>query len=175
MSASARPAAMRRQTPFTLLAVAIVIAATGAVVAVRSSASAQAPGTHTVTFSELDKGSTFKQIRNTKTKSQRTNSLGDMLVFANPIADTAGRRVGKLHVSCTTTVGSRVFTTSTLTCLAVAALGDGTITITALTKPGATTTSGAVTGGTGAYAGARGAFVSHSTKTGADDTVTLLP
>ena len=175
MSAAARPAAMRRQTPLTLLAVVIILAATTAVVAVRSSASAQNPGTRTVTFSELDKGSTFKQIRNTKTKSQRTNSLGDMLVFANPIADAAGQRAGKLHVSCTTTVGSRVFTTSTLTCLAVAALRDGTITITTLTKPGATTTSGAVTGGTGAYAGARGAFVSRHTNSGADDTVTLLP
>jgi hypothetical protein len=173
MSAHIRPATPRRRAPLTLLAVAVAVAATGLAVELRSSASAQDPGTRTLTFSELDKGSTFKQIRNTKTKSRGTNSLGDMLVFANPLADATGR-VGKLHVSCATTVGSHVFTASTLTCLAVFALRDGNLTVTTLTKPGAKTTTGAVTGGTGAYAGARGTFVSTDTKSGADDTVTLI-
>jgi len=37
----------------------------------------------------------------------------------------------------------------------------------------AKTTRGVIIGGTGAYAGARGTFTSVTTKTGANDTVTL--
>ena len=36
-------------------------------------------------------------------------------------------------------------------------------------------TTGAVTGGTGAYVGARGTFTSTTTKTGSNDVVNLLP
>ena len=153
---------------------AAVLIALAAAVALRSSASAQAPATRTLTFTEAQKGSTFKHIRNTETKSQRANSLGDLIVFTNPLADASGKKVGKLYVSCTTTVGSRNFLKSTLTCAGVAVLPDGTLTIEANSSPSIPTTTGAVTGGTGAYAGARGVFVSRETKTAITDTVTLL-
>jgi hypothetical protein len=40
---------------------------------------------------------------------------------------------------------------------------------------GAKTTNGAVVGGIGAYAGARGTFTSTNTRTGSNDVVNLLP
>jgi hypothetical protein len=153
---------------------AAVLIALAAAVAVRSSASAQAPATRTLTFTEVQKGSTFIHIRNTKTKSQRSNSLGDLIVFTNPLADASGKKVGKLYVSCSTTVGSSNFLKSTLTCAGVAILPDGTLTIEANSSPSIPTTTGAVTGGTGAYAGARGVFVSRETKTAITDTITLV-
>jgi hypothetical protein len=39
--------------------------------------------------------------------------------------------------------------------------------------PGAATTTGAMTGGTGVYANARRTFVSRHTNTGSDDTISL--
>jgi hypothetical protein len=56
----------------------------------------------------------------------------------------------------------------------VAALRDGTLTFQFSLIPTASTTTAAVTGGTGAYANARGVVVSKGTKAGADDTVTLV-
>lgn len=150
-----------------------VLAALAAVVVVLSSASAQAPG-RTLTFKELDKGSTFIHIRNTKTKSQRANSMGDVIAFTNPLADASGKRIGKLYAHCTTTVGNRSFLKSTITCAIVVVLGDGTLTGQANVKLAAPATTGAITGGTGAYAGARGVVVSKPTDVGSDTTVTLI-
>ena len=78
-----------------------------------SAASADAPAATTLTFKELDKGSTFKHIRNTKTRNQRSNLMGDLIVFTSPLADSAGKRVGRIHVSCVTTVGSSNFRSPT--------------------------------------------------------------
>jgi allene oxide cyclase len=154
-----------------LLAAGLLVAA--ACLAIRSTANAQAPAGRTLTFSELDKGSTFTHIRNTKTKSRSANSQGDVLALANRLVDADGTPIGKLHLACTTTVGARDFTKSIVTCHGVLALRDGTLTLQCTLEPGADTT-GAITGGTGAYANARGVVVSRLTKTGADDTVTLV-
>jgi hypothetical protein len=155
------------------LTTAVLAATAAVVVVVLSSASAQAPG-RTLTLKELDKGSTFIHIRNTKTKSQRSNSMGDVIAFTNPLTDASGQRVGKLHAHCTTTVGNRSFLKSTITCAVILVLRDGTLTGQANVTPAAAATTGSVTGGTGAYAGARGVVVSKPTDTGSDDTVTLI-
>jgi hypothetical protein len=63
---------------------------------------------------------------------------------------------------------------STATCHGVVALRDGTLTIQFNLSPADRTTTGTVTGGTGAYANARGVVVSKGTKTGADDTIMLV-
>ena len=152
-----------------------VLAAAGLAVALWSSASAQDPGPRTLTFNELEKGSTFTHIRNTKSRSERANMQGDVIAFTNPLTDPAGKRVGKLHVSCVTTTGSRNFMKSTLTCLAVVTLRDGTLTLQLNTPPRARESTGAVTGGTGAYANARGVFAATTNKTGATDTITWRP
>lgn len=140
-----------------------------------SAASAQAPASRTLTFTELDKGSTFKHIRNTKTKNRRSNLLGDQDVFTNRLADSTGKVVGKLHVECVTTVGASNFLKSKLTCSGVMVIPGGMLTLQAMSSPGIATTSGAITGGTGAHANANGTFTSVDGKSGSLDTITLLP
>jgi hypothetical protein len=137
-------------------------------------ASAQSPAGRTLSFTELEKGATFKHIRNTKPKSPRANSLGDVLVFTNPLADASGKVVGRLHASCATTVGARNFLKSVITCDGAAVLRDGTLHWQASFKVGASAVKGAITGGTGAYANARGGFVSaKDERGGSQDTFTL--
>jgi hypothetical protein len=142
----------------------------------RSPASAQGPAATVLKLSELEKGSTFKHVRNTKGASQRSNLLGDLIVFTNPLADAAGKDVGRLHLKSVTTTGSSNFLKSKLTCDGVMVLPGGTLTLQALTGPGSPTTNGAITGGTGAYANARGVVASTERRSGgSDDTITLVP
>jgi hypothetical protein len=162
----------RRALTLVAVAVAVPVLAIG-VVLLGSGSPAQSQTTRTLTFKELEKGSTFTHIRNTKGKSPRANSAGDLLAFTNPVADPTGVVVGKLHVSCTTTVGARNFLKSTLTCLGVLSLRDGTLTLQANSSPGIPTTTGAVTGGTGAYANVRGVYVSKEARGGSDTTISL--
>jgi hypothetical protein len=136
-------------------------------------ASAQSSGPRTLTLKELEEGATFTHIRNTKSAPNRSNAQGDVLAFTNPLADSSGRVVGKLHVGCLTTTGARDFMKSVLTCTGVLALRDGTLTMVANTSPGRATTTGAITGGTGAYANARGVVVSKAADGGSLDTITL--
>ncbi len=139
-------------------------------------ASAEAPAGTTLTFTELDKGSTFKHIRNTKTRNQRSNLMGDLIVFTSPLTDSAGKRVGRMHVSCVTTVGSSNFEKSDAACSGSMLTNQGTLTLQAMTRPGVPTTTGAVTGGTGAYANARGTFTSVEARSGnSATTITLVP
>ena len=100
-------------------------------------------------------------------------SQGDVLAFTYPPADESGDKVGKLSLSCTTTTGARNFLKSTVTCVGVAALRDGSLMVQANVIPSKSKTVGAVTGGTGAYANARGVVVSQTTKSGTVDTITL--
>jgi len=168
---------LRRQPRTTLALVAFVVLALAAAgLGLRGSASAQAPGATTLTFTELAKGSTFKHIRNTKTKNRRSNLMGDLIVFTSPLADSAGQRVGRIHVGCVTTVGSSKFEKSDAMCTGAMVTAQGTLTLQAMNRPGVARTVGTVTGGTGAYANARGTFTSVEGRNGnSADTVTLVP
>jgi hypothetical protein len=152
-----------------LAVAALVLAAI--VASLVSGASAQNPATGTLTFKTLDKGSTFKHVRNTKPSSRRANETGDVIVFTNPVADGSRNVVGTLYAECTTTKGARNFLRSTTTCIGVMDLRNGTLTLQANSKPGVPTTTGAVTGGTGPYANARGVFVADDRS--GDLTITL--
>jgi hypothetical protein len=134
-----------------------------------SKAQAQAPAGRTIVLRELDKGATFKHVRNTKTHNLKSMLLGDILAFTNPLVDESGARAGKLQVSCIATVGNPSFLKAVATCTAVFALRDGDLMVTTNTSPGAATTTGAVVGGTRAYAGAGGVL----TSTRGTDTLTL--
>ena len=158
---------------FRILAAILALGALAAAALMGPGASAQSPAGRTITLTELEKGSTFKHVRNTKTKSSRANSLGDVIVFTYPLADAAGQVVGKLHANCATTVGARNFLKSSMTCSGVLVLRDGTLTFQAAFKVSASIVTGAVTGGTGAYANARGTFVSKEARGGSQDTITL--
>jgi hypothetical protein len=156
-----------------ILATALALGAlAAAALLVGPGASAQSPGGRTLSFTELEKGATFKHVRNTKPKSPRANSLGDILVFTNPLADASGRVVGRLHVSCATTAGARNFLKSAITCSGTYVLRDGTLTAQGTFRVGGATTTIAITGGTGAYANARGVLVSKDDRGGARDTIT---
>jgi hypothetical protein len=136
-------------------------------------ASAQSSGPRTLSLKELEKGSTFTHIRNTKSTSERSNAQGDVITFTNPLADASGRVVGKMHAGCLTTTGASDFMKSVLTCTGVLVLRDGTLTMVANTTPGLPTTTGVITGGTGAYANASGVVVSKASDGGSLDTITL--
>ena len=157
---------------FRILA-AIALAALAAVALVGPGASAQDPAGRTITFTELEKGSTFKHVRSTKPKSAQSNLLGDSIVFTNRIVDPSGKVIGKNHAVCATTVGARSFPKSVITCQGSVVLGDGTMTWQGAFKVGGSTSTSAITGGTGAYANARGVVVSKQDRDGTHDTITL--
>ena len=157
----------------TVLAAAAVAATAVAVPGLAQSSDGQ-----TISFRELDKGSRFDYIDNPPHNSKHKRpafSVGDQFVLGNPLADDSGP-VGELRATCALTKKgpandnvnpARPF------CSGAFVLKSGTIFV-ETADAGGKTTSGAVVGGTGAYVGARGTFTSTSTKTGADDVVTLL-
>ncbi len=154
-----------------LVPLALVGALAAAALAGHATTASGTPA-QTLRFQELEKGSTYVHIRNTKA-SGRSNPLGDQFAFAMPLA-TGGKTAGTIRVACTTTVGAKNFERSTLTCNAVITLAEGTLTAQLDTSPSARTTTGAITGGTGRYANARGVFVSEHGASGATDTITLV-
>jgi hypothetical protein len=158
---------------FTLGLVALAVGACALVLG--SSASAQGPTT--LTFKELNKGSTFVFVDNaplSKGAGDPSASAGDVIVFTNPLADAAGKRIGRLYSHCTAVVAARRAAKAAFACEGVVVIGGGTLTFQAFLAHGGATVHGTVTGGTGAYANARGTLVSRPTKTGADDTITLV-
>ena len=157
----------------TVAALAVLLGVLAALLVLRSSASAQDPGTRTLTLRETERGATFTHIRNTRGASRRSNLAGDVIAFTNPIVDAAGKRIGKTSVSCVTTTGARNFMRSALTCHGVTELPDGSLMLQAIVGPNDPTTNGAVTGGTGAYANARGVFTSSESQSGSQTTITL--
>ncbi len=156
-----------------LVTLVTLLAATS-FVALRPSAAAQDPAGRTLKFFERDEGTRFTHIRNTKTRSRTANSQGDVLAFKSPLVDASGARVGKLGWSCVTTEGNRDFRKSVMTCSGVMTLRDGTLTLQFRLTPRSNTQTGAITGGTGAYANARGVVVAKDTATGSADTITLV-
>jgi hypothetical protein len=156
-----------------LAAIAVGVALVAGGVLAGSITNAHGQRLRTLTLKELDKGSTFTHIRNTKSSSPQANLQGDVLAFTNPLADGSGKIVGTLHAACTTTTGAKNFIHSTITCFGTLVLRDGTLTVQVVTSPGANGSTGAVTGGTGAYANTRGVLVSTHVDGGSKDTVTL--
>jgi len=139
--------------------------------------SASAKGPKTLTLKELDKGSTFAFVDNaptSKAKGEPSASIGDAIVFTNPLTDGAGKRVGRLYVHCTAVVAARQANKAAFTCEGIMVLGGGTLSVQAFLPNAGATVHGSVTGGTGVYANARGTLVSSPTKVGADDTITLV-
>jgi hypothetical protein len=149
------------------------VAAIGCALLLGSTASAQGPTT--LTFKELNKGSTFAFVDSapvSKAKGEPTASLGDRIVFTNPLV-AAGKSVGRLYLHCTAVVQAQA-NKAMFACNGFMVLGGGTLSVEALLAHEGATVHGTVTGGTGTYANARGTLTSRPTKTGADDTITLV-
>ena len=130
-------------------------------------AAAQAPGP-ALKFKERNKGATFKFIDNPPSAKRRGPSAGDMFVISNPLVSATGAKRGTLRATCT--FSSR----TAVVCYGVFTLKEGQlVAVVSTNNIDAKTTTGAIVGGTGVYEDARGTFTSRTTKTGADDTVTI--
>ncbi len=151
---------------------AVVVAAVVAIaVTVPALTSAQAPTDTkftrtTLTFTEKD-SKDFGLVDNPPRTTigrlgPRRLSIGDQLVFRTFLLNAANARVGQLDVSCTVTgAGKARFSQANATCHATAGVPGGQLFVAVGGKPFAkAATSGAVTGGTGVYAGATGTFAS---------------
>jgi hypothetical protein len=154
---------------------ALALAALCAVVLVVIPAGAQAPTT--LSFKEVNKGGTFKIVDVPPKRKNRhaSPSVGDGFVFTNPLKKSATTTAGTLHADCTVTKGGKRFSSLIVLCDGAFKFANGTIYVSTLTKLTQKTTVGAVTGGDGAYAGARGTFESRTVKGGSQDTINLLP
>ena len=170
MTNSIKGTHMRR----TIIIAGSVVAglATAGALAVSGGAQAPAPG-QTIEF--VEKGGTFKNVDTPpRAKHDFDASPGDMFVFSRPLYTSANKRYGSLNAKCTFTKGGRA---ASGVCEGVYALPTGDLYAAAKLGTGKTTT-GVITGGTRAYAGARGTFKSV-TRSGdnapSDTTITLLP
>lgn len=155
---------------------AIAAAATIALV-LAASGSGQVSGARTIKLFEAPKGSTFGFVDNAPKTNRKDPhaSIGDILAFSNPIFDESRtHRLGVSSAQCIATRAGRI-ASATYTCSGTFALNDGTIAVAALQRGEPTTQQLAVTGGTGAYDGARGTIVARMLKSGTEDTITLLP
>lgn len=96
-------------------------------------------------------------------------SGGDQITFSSEFLDRAGRDVGELDVSCSVTRPGG-FDKSRQQCAGTATLPNGVLTV---ARGGGVFSgermSGAVVGGTGAYAGATGDFTEAEEKSGKTD------
>jgi hypothetical protein len=151
-----------------LLAVAAIAA-----IAVATTGSAQLPpGPHTLTFKEFDKGSKFTFVDAAKPKADRKHppSQGDYFAFVTPLTDQ-GKIVAELDAKCTVMKAARNGHPGEIDlCEGVVNLADGSLTLQTRVISGKPI-DGAVTGGTGNYANARGTF--HDTGDEANATITL--
>jgi hypothetical protein len=156
-----------------LLTGALAAAAVGAAVVAGSGASAQTPtAARTVTFTELDKGDLHALVDlppKSHAKGEPIVSRGDQLVYSTPLQAATGK--GKLYARCAAVTTATLFK-ARFACDGFFTLPDGTMTFqTLITIPKGQ--YGVITGGTGAYANARGTFTAKGSKIGAVDTITL--
>jgi hypothetical protein len=134
--------------------------------------------TTTLTFKEPEKGSTFAFVDNAPTSKKKHGfptrfSAGDEVIFTNPL-ESEGKIVGKIRVVCTATnnASSKNFAAAGFVCSGIARIPGGTLVYAAELAEG--NTEGAITGGSGKYAGASGSFLSKEGKGSSTVTVTLV-
>lgn len=138
-------------------------------------AGSAAAATRTITFQETEKGSTFAYVDNAPTTTLKHGfpqkiSAGDGIVLTNPLVE-GGKRIGRLAAFCVATKTNKNFDAAGFMCNGTFLLPGGNLIVSAMI--GANTgTEGAVTGGTGIYAGAHGTFLTKEEK-GPISTVTV--
>lgn len=161
---------------FSLLAVAAALAVV-AVAVIAATGSAQTGG-RTIVLKETTKGVTFKFVDQKPFTRVRKNtpaavSLGDEIIIGNPLVDQTNAPVGRIEAVCSAVQVGRSPNAAVFLCRGVASLDDGDLFLAARLPISANSVNGAVTGGTGAYVGARGSFTSAGNPS--TDTFTLLP
>src|SRR5829696_1640937 len=95
---STHPRRSSMPTPRSIAVALALPAVAAAAFALTTGAQAQqAPATTTLSFKELERGSTFTHVRNTKGRPPRANTQGDVIVFTNRLAAGDGAVAGRLH------------------------------------------------------------------------------
>jgi hypothetical protein len=163
----------------TMLFLAVGLFALGA-----QAGSAQAPTTTTLTFFEPEAGGTFKVVDNAPKSPSRNPesrkyrfSTGDELIFSQLLLNQkGGTRQGTIYGDFKVVKG-KTFNDILVLGSVVYVLNNGDqINAHGVFKLSASDISGAVIGGTGAYAGVRGTVASHNNADGSSqDTLTLIP
>jgi hypothetical protein len=146
--------------------------------------SAQAPTATTLSLYEPANGGTFKIIDNAP-KSPSSNpgskkfrfSVGDQVIFSNPVLDhKGGTRVATLYVEGTVVKGGKFATTSVLSRVVLVFTNGDQLAAQGVFGFAGADVRIAIVGGTGTYQGARGFVVSHNNADdSSQDTITLLP
>lgn len=156
-----------------------LVASAGVTAMLASTGGAQQPSGQTVKLIEEDESAAFGDVvplsRNT---SNPRFSGGDMHVFTSRMFDEANKPVGKLYAQCITVRGGRTFEQALFQCSSTLVLRDGTIAVNTAFRGNQRDedVQSAVTGGTGAYEGARGSISQRNLPGGRmENTVRLLP
>jgi hypothetical protein len=146
--------------------------------------SAQAPGPTTLSLYEPANGGTFNiidnapksPVKNPGSKKYRF-SIGDQLIFSNPVLNQkGGTRVATLYVEATVVKGKTFASVSTLSRVTLVFTNGDQIAAQGVFGFSGTDVRIAIVGGTGVYAGAHGFVVSHNNADdSSQDTLTLLP
>ena len=143
-----------------VLGVGVLVCIGGLILSVTQRATAET----SLSFIEPERGATFSYIdRSFRSHSSsgipRSVSPGDGIVFTNRL-EREGQAVGKIRATCTATQNGRMFRPETggFLCTAIARIPGGSLILVAPLTEDRGDTEGAVTGGTGAYAGAVGTF-----------------
>ncbi len=166
---------MRTKTKLVRRGTILGVAACCALFAALTGTAVAAP--QTLTFQEIEKGSTFAYIDNAP-KSKLVHgfpekiSQGDEISISTPLA-SAGKTIGKLRTSCVATSSAKTFDKAGFNCLGTFVFSNGTLVASAVISK-ESGTEGAIIGGTGVYANARGTFVSVEGKGTSTVTVTLV-
>jgi hypothetical protein len=161
-------------------AAVVVVGAVVAVVAaviVAGSAGGQGGG-QTIVLRELQRGAIFGFVDNPP-KSRRRGvprlSPGDLTGLSVRVADSSGKPVGRLDVTCMI-LGGRTRRTARQVCHGGVTLSNGFIGLQAtLVGINPRTARAAVTGGTGSFIGARGQLTSVTRNRVSVDTIELRP
>jgi allene oxide cyclase len=139
----------------TIIGAGLVAAATASAIAV-TSGSAQAPGERTLTFVERETNTFVLADVPPLAGKHGGPSKGDTILFKNTVLDSTGAtKLGSFEARCTFLRATKQIDGSRAICDAAYTLGDGMITASVATTFTNKVTF-AVTGGTGAYEGARG-------------------
>jgi hypothetical protein len=167
---------VRRNRSFAYIGTVAVLTSCFAIVGSASAAST------TLIFEEPERGATFAFIDHAPkiggvrgVRAPKKFSSGDEFIFTNRL-EVAGKTVGKLRGVCTATQTSSLknIQGAGFLCNAQARIPGGTLFLVTPFTEGATGPEGAVIGGTGKYAGARGSFVIKQGRNSSTNTITLL-
>lgn len=155
---------MRRRT--ALLVTVISTAGLGAGAALASAGAADTSGPPTGTKELVLRQSSFKFLDHPPLRrGDVPPSPGDTSIIGHRVLDTAGHRIGRFSTVCVSTDRRG----QAMQCTAAVTLADGTILLEGAGN------EVAITGGTGAYAGARGTAEGHEHHRRPMLTLTFMP